>query len=414
MLTILKSKLFFPILIGLLIRIFLMAFSYHPDLAGQSLSSYFWGSKNIVNVYEHLISLPSEHPLVRNFGVNDIFIYPPLTYFTLGTFQKIFSFTGLGNFIETVMSGTNIYKISGLNWYLFILKFPYLIFDFAIAVLLYKYFDKPREKYLAFILWIFNPVNLYATFCMGVFDIIPVFFTVLSAYYIKNQKLALSALSIGFGIAFKMYPIFLLPFVIFKSDKWFERIKLAIISFLPVIITNLPFIFSSAYRFMVFSPKSQKMLYMQWMLSGAEGIFPFLLILTILYLLSQNKLFKPKFYISYFLSVFLLLFSVTHFHPQWFIWISPFFIIELINYQLKEAWIYLCLLLIYIFIIFTFENSLSIGLFAPLNPALASFVGTQSILTKLTDINVLKSYFRSVFAGISIYITYTHLKNNAK
>lgn len=390
-----------------------MAFTYHPDLAGQSLSSYFWGSKNIFNVYEHLLSLPSEHPLVRNFGVNDIFIYPPLTYFTLGTFQKFFSFTGLGNFIETVMSGTNIYKIAGLSWYLFILKFPYLIFDFAIAVLLYKYFDKPQQKYWAFILWIFNPVNLYATFCMGVFDIIPVYFTVLSAYYIKKQKLLLSALSIGFGIAFKMYPIFLLPFVIFKSNNLFKRVKLAIISFLPVIITNLPFIFSSAYRYMVFSPKSQKMLYMQWMLSGAEGIFPFLLILTILYLLSQNISYRPKFYISYFISVFLLLFSVTHFHPQWFIWITPFLIIELINYHFKEAWIYLGLLLIYIFIVFTFENSLSVGLFAPLNPALASFVGTQSILTKYTDINVLKSYFRSIFAGISVYITYTHLKNNA-
>lgn len=411
--TLFKSKFILPILIGLVIRIFLMAFTYHPDLAGQSMSSYFWGTKNIINVYEHLLSLAPDHPLVRNFGVSDIFIYPPLTYFTLGTFQKLFSFSGLGNFIETIMVGTNIYKIARLNWFLFILKFPYLIFDFAIAFLLYKYFNKPRQKYLAFILWIFNPVNLYVTFCLGVFDIIPVFFTVLSAYFLKKQKLSFSALSIGFGIAFKMYPIFLLPFIIFKSNNWIQRLRLAIISFLPVVVSNLPFIFSSAYRYMVFSPKSQKMLYMQWMLSGAEGIFPFLLILTFLYLLSQNKLYRPKFYISYFFSVFLLLFSVTHFHPQWFLWITPFLIIELINYQFKEAWVYLGLVFIYIFIVFTFENSLSVGLFAPLNPSLASFIGTQSILSKYTDINMIKSYFRSIFAGISGYIMYTHLKNNA-
>jgi len=409
----LKTKYLIPILIGLVIRFFLMSFTYHPDLAGQSLSSYFWGSKNITNVYEHLLSLSPEHPLVRNFGVSDIFIYPPLTYFTLGTFQKIFSFTGLSNFLETVMSGTDIYKIPGLSWYLLVLKFPYLFFDFAVAFILYRYFDSPHQKYLAFILWIFNPVNLYVTFCLGVFDIIPVFFTVLSAYLLKKQKLSLSALSIGFGVAFKMYPLFLLPFIIFKSNNWMQRFKLTIVSFLPIIVTNLPYIFSSAYRYMVFSPKSQKMFYMQWMLSGAEGIFPFLLILTILYLLSQNKSVKPKFYISYFLSVFLLLFSVTHFHPQWFLWITPFLIIELINYQFKEAWIYLGLLFIYVFIVFTFENSLSVGLFAPLNPALATFVGTQAMLTNLTDINVLKSYFRSIFAGISAYITYTHLKNNA-
>ena len=408
-----KSKLLAFLFIGLAIRIFLMAFTYHPDLAGQSLSSYFWGFKNITNVYEHLLSLPPTHPLVKNFGVSDIFIYPPLTYFTLGTFEKIFAFTGLQHFLETVMSGTNIYKIPGLSWYLFILKFPYLIFDLAVAYLLYKYFDTSRLKSLAFILWIFNPVTLYATFCMGVFDIIPVFFTVLSAYYLKKQKLSSSALSMGFGVAFKMYPIFLLPFIVFKSDKWLQRLKIAIISLLPIILTNLPYIYSSAYRYMVFGVKSQKMLYMQWMLSGSEGLFPFLLILTILYLLSQNKQLRPKFYISYFLAVFLLLFSVTHFHPQWFIWVTPFLIIELLNYRFKEAWAYLSLIFIYIFIIFTFENSLSVGLFAPLNPLLATFQGTQSILIKATDINQLKSYFRSIFAGISAYLVFTHLKKNS-
>jgi len=390
-----------------------MAFTYHPDLAGQSLSSYFWGFKNITNVYEHLLSLSPAHPLVKNFGVSDIFIYPPLTYFTLGTFQKIFAFTGLEHFLETVMSGSDIYKIPGLSWYLFILKFPYLIFDLAVAWLLYKYFDTPRLKYWAFLLWIFNPVTLYATFCMGVFDIIPVFFTVLSAYYLKNHKLSLSVLSMGFGVAFKMYPIFLLPFIIFKSNNWRQRFKLSVLSLLPIILTNLPYIYSSAYRFMVFSPKSQKMLFMEWMLSGAEGLFPFLLILTILYLFSQNKFLRPKFYSSYFLAVFLLLFSVTHFHPQWFIWLTPFLIIELLNYKFKEAWLYLGLLFIYLFIVFTFENSLSIGLFAPLNPLLANFQGSQSILTKITDINQLKSYARSVFAGISAYLVFTHLQKSS-
>jgi len=406
------KKFLIPLLIAIIIRLFLMAFTYHPDLAGQNLSAYFWGFKNVTNVYEHIQSLPSTDPLVKNIGVNDIFIYPPLTYFTLGTFQKIFAFTGLGNFLETIMSGANINKITGLSFYLFIIKLPYLFFDLAVAYFLYKYFNDPRQKYLAFIFWLFNPVTLYATFCMGVFDIIPVFFTVLAAYFLKKQKLSLSVLAVGFGIAFKMYPIFLLPFIIFKSDKWLQRIKLSIIGFLPIIITNLPFIFSSAYRSMVFSSKNSKMLYMQFMLSGAEGLFPFLLILVFIYLLSQNKSLRPKFYISYFFICFLLLFSVTHFHPQWFIWLSPFLIIEIINYKFKEAWAYIALMLIYIFIIFTFENSLSVGLFAPLNPDLASFVGTQAIITKATDINQLKSYFRSIFAGISAYLAFTHLKKS--
>lgn len=406
-----RPKLIILVSLAILIRLFLMFSCYHPDLSGQSLSAYFWGSKNITNVYDHLLSLPPSHPLVRNFGVSDIFIYPPLTYFTLGTFQKIFAFTGLQNFLETVMSGANIYQIPNLGFYLFILKLPYLFIDFGVALLLYRYFSTPKAKNIALILWLFNPLTLYSTFAMGVFDIIPVFFTLLTLYLVKKKKYSLSALSLGFGIAFKMYPVFLLPFIVFKSGPTLlKRLKTIVIAFLPVILTNLPYIFSSAYRFMVFSPKSQKMLYMQWMLSGAEGIYPFILILFILYLISQSHKFKVPHFSSYFFIFFLLLFSVTHYHPQWFIWISPFVIIELINFKFKESWLYLCLFLIYVFIVFTFENSLSVGLFAPLNPALAQFSGTAKLIASYLDINQIKSMARSVFAAISLYLSITHLK----
>ncbi|MFA6518427.1 MAG: glycosyltransferase 87 family protein [Candidatus Shapirobacteria bacterium] len=404
-----KPWLIFLITIALFLRFFLMAFCYHPDLAGQSLSTYFWGFKNVTNVYDHLLSLPPTHPLVKNFGISDIFIYPPLTYFTLGTFEKVFGFTGLGQFLETLMSGANVYQISNLNLYLFLLKLPYLFFDLAVVYLLYRYFDQPQNKRLSALLWLFNPVTLYATFAMGVFDIIPVFFTVLSLYLLKNKHLLWASLSIGFGIAFKMYPIFLLPFLIAPAKNLSTKIKIIVVGFLPLILTNLPYIFSSAYRYMVFSPKSQKMLFMQWPLSGSEGIFPFIFILTFLYLLASSlKSFRPI--KAYYLAFFLILFSVTHYHPQWFIWGAPFLIIEFISHRLRHPWLYLGLFLIYVFIVFTFENSLSIGLFAPLNPSLAQFVGTANLLSQKINLDQTKSLFRSVFAGISLYLTYVNLK----
>lgn len=409
-----KKKLIFIVLIAIAIRILLMFTTYHPDIAGQSLSAYFWGFKNIVNPYEHLLSLPATHPLVKNFGVLDIFIYPPLTYFTLGTFQKIFAFSGLQHFLETVMSGFNIYKISNLGYYLFLLKLPYLFVDLAVAYILFLYFKETKYKHLAPIIWLFNPVTLYTTFCMGVFDIIPVFFTVLALYYVKKNRLNASALAIGFGTAFKMYPIFLLPFIILKaSQKFWPRVKILLIGLLPVIITNFPYLTSQAYRFMVFSPKSQKMLYMQWKLSGAEGLYPFLVFSILLFLQSQNLKIKTRFFNSYFFIFFLLLFSVTHYHPQWFVWITPFLIIEMINFKFKDLWLYTSLVLCYIFIVFTFENSLNVGLFAPINPILAQFTGTANFIASKTDINNLKSMVRSIFAGISIYFALTHI-NNAK
>lgn len=412
------SKKVFILIISLaiIVRLFLMSFTYHPDLSGQVLSSYFFASKNVFNIYDYLLNLTSDHPLVKNFGVGDIFIYPPLTYFTLGIFQKILSIFNIYPFIESVMNGISIYSIPNLSLNLLILKLPYLFLDILVAYFLTKLFDKLEQKRLIFILWIFNPVTLYATFCMGVFDIIPVFFTVLSLFFIKNKKFLLSALMLGFGVAYKMYPIYLLPILSLGTSKNFkEFIKTNLAGILPLIVTNIPFISSSAYRYMVFSPKSQKMLFMEWMLSGSEGIYPFIFLFTILLIFtSQNK---SKFiHISnqLYLSFFLILLSVTHFHPQWFLWITPFILIDLVMNKFKNGWSYLILFIIYIFIIFTFENSLSIGLFAVINNNLNNFVGISSIISKFTDIYLLKSLARSVFAGISLYLSYDLLVKNSK
>ena len=396
------------IVLALALRFALMPFTFHPDLAGQAMSVSFFAQKNIVNIYEHLLSLPPTHPLVRNFGVSDIFIYPPLTYFTLGFFQKIFLPFGIGQFVSELMSGLPIYKISNFSLYLLLLKLPYLFFDLGTAYLLYKI----SKSKTTIVLWLFNPITLYATYCMGVFDIIPVFFTVLSVYFLKQKKSLYAALALGFGVAYKTYPIFLLPFIIFSQKKLVDKIKVVFFGLIPFLATNLPYFFSSAYRYMVFSPKSQKMLYMQFPVSGAEGIYPFIFIFVLLVLICIQK--NPKYHNlwKYYLSFFLLLFSVTHYHPQWMLWISPFILIHLITSKYKYFWHYLVLFGIYLFIVFTFENSLSIGLFAPLNPALANYPGIVKIISSKFDIFTIKSIVRSIFAGISTYLIFRLLKSS--
>lgn len=243
---------------------------------------------------------------------------------------------------------------------------------------------------------------------MGVFDIIPVLFTVLSLIFIKNKKYCLSAIMLGIGAAYKMYPLYLLPILSFATSKNFKDfIKINFTGIIPLILTNIPFITSSAYRYMVFSPKSQKMLFMEWMMTNAEGIYPFILLTTLLIIFaSQKKDLFVKIPAQFYLIFFLILFSVTHYHPQWFIWVMPFILIDLVAQNFKNFWIYLSLFAIYLFIVFTFENSLSVGLFAIINPQLNNFVGTSNIISKFTDISTLKSIFRSVFAGISLYLSH--------
>jgi len=56
-----KSKNIFILLIilGLVVRLFLMVTTYHSDLAGQILSTYFFAYKNVTNIYDFLAGLPA-------------------------------------------------------------------------------------------------------------------------------------------------------------------------------------------------------------------------------------------------------------------------------------------------------------------------------------------------------------------
>ncbi|KKR71597.1 MAG: hypothetical protein UU16_C0058G0004 [Candidatus Woesebacteria bacterium GW2011_GWA2_40_7] len=114
-----------------------------------------------------------------------------------------------------------------LNFLLLVLKLPYLPFDLGVAALLYKFFKDPKNKFLAFTIWMFNPINLYATYMMGQFDVIPTFLAILTLYFaVKREKYFIAALFLGLGASFKIFPfLFLVPLALMKS-KWLDRIKI--------------------------------------------------------------------------------------------------------------------------------------------------------------------------------------------
>jgi len=407
----LSKKLILLLILAVAMRLFIAGSTFQADIVGQSLSSYFFGYQNVTNIYDHLANLPATHPLVQHFKVEDIFIYPPLTYFTLGTFLKGASLIIPETFFTDLMNGGSIFQ-PNLSLYLIVLKLPYLFIDIAMAFVLTSLFDKEKQKKWAFLLWLFNPVTFYATFSMGVFDIIPAIFTVLSLVFAKKNKLGWAAVMIGIGTAYKQYPIFLLPFVVLAAKGFWNRAKVLILGLLPYIISIAPFITSPAFRHMVFSAQSQKMFYMQWMLSGGEGLYPYILgfVLLVFHALRNKNLIQKIW--KYYLGYFLILFSVTHFHPQWFLWVSPFIIIELIANNWRNLWLDLILLGCYLIIILTFDNSLSVGLFAVLNQDLNNFPGIDKLIAAKTNIFFFKSAIRSLFAATSVYLIYDLLSSN--
>lgn len=152
---------------------------------------------------------------------------------------------------------------------------------------------------------------------------------------------------------------------------------------------------------------------MVWLVSGAEGLYPYILGFVLLCLFVSRAANPARNFYQYFLAFFLLLFGVTNYHPQWFIWITPFLVIEIVINKFRNFWLILSLYLCYLFIVLTFENSLSVGLFAPVNHSLANFPGLAKILAAKTDLNFLRGAVRSLFAGISLYLVYDLFKEKS-
>src|SRR3972149_892639 len=199
-----KSGLFLPLIIGVFIRLILMPTTYHVDLLGHSFTAYFFAYESKLNPYEALAELPPNHPLVKNYGIADIFIYPPITYFTLGIFRILIKPFVDPNFFPFLMANpSSIHSRPDLFLNLFLFKLPYLFIDTAIGFLLAGLFDDRKKKNVAFWLWMLNPVTLYATFMIGQVDIMAVFFTVLALHFFKQNKFNWMLISLGIGGAYK-------------------------------------------------------------------------------------------------------------------------------------------------------------------------------------------------------------------
>jgi hypothetical protein len=393
------------LLVGIVIRLVLMPITLHPDLWGQSIASYFFSHKGVINVYEHIRNLSQEHPLVRNFSIEYLFIYPPLTYFTQGFLNLLARpFLNPQFFPSLMQAPGEILQFAGVRTQIFLLKVPYLFVDILTAFVLANLFSQHRKKKLAFALWMINPLSLYATFMMGQNDILPVLFSVLSVYFLTQKRYKLSLLSLGIGGSFKLYPLlFIFPVAFSMSSKLVDKVKGCIMGFLPYIATTFPFLPSVAYRQMVLlNPESRKMLFMGWPVTAAEFIYPFVLMLLFIYFHAYYSS-QKKSIIKYFLTILLLIFSVTHYHPQWFLWITPFLIWELVETNFRKLALVLVLLVSWAVTTLFFEPSLSYGLFTPIYPELKEAVGLSEIVSQFTDVFQVKSLVRSVFAGASLY-----------
>jgi hypothetical protein len=177
----------------------------------------------------------------------------------------------------------------------------------------------------------------------------------------------------------------------------------------------LPFLASKGFRATALvAGQTTKSLYAAIPVSGGESVILFLAFLGFFYfafLFSNNTLENlwKKFFV-----LMLLFFVFTHYHPQWFLWLTPFLLIDLVESRLKHWPLAVVALGSWLGQVSFFDPGLSVWLFSPIFPNLYGLSGIWQILGINIDINMARSMLQTIFASTAIYYLYLYFPKKAK
>lgn len=344
------------IIFGVVLRLGLMPFTIHPDLRGHYLGSYFIVAKGqLLGFYDYISRLPRTDPLVRTYGDNFL-VYSPLTYlFHAAYLQLIAPVFPWKLYMQLVLDMGQAVKDPGIYRLVFLLKLPYLFVDLGCLWLILKLVP-PGKKVLGTFLWALNLPIIYSAFLMGQFDILMVAFLLLALYCLHKGHSAWSAVCLALAASFKPFPLFLLPFL---PGSKLKNLGIGGLTFLIVIAPYLP---SHAFRqYGLVAEQSDKMWYAKIMVTGSQGLPIFVVgLVFLLWLNYYHREIMPDW--AWLSTPLLIFYATTHYHPQWFAWLSPFLLLFLVRLR-HTLPLVVALLLLQLVVILSFENSLNFGLF---------------------------------------------------
>lgn len=409
------SKVF---LLGLLIRLLVMPLTGHWDIRGINFAVYNLPFKGITNVYEVAATGPVDYAVNVNFG-RDYFIYPPLTYFTLGTFMTILKplyggefvnwIEGYGNNLLSVITHPHVWR------YLFLMKIPYLFFDILLLMFLLKFFSSNKERDLALKYWWLNPIVIYLPYIWGQFDIIPTAIMLAGVYFGTKGHSYKSALLFGLAASFKSYPLILLPFlsVVLGKNIW-HMIKLFFVGLTPFLVSTFPFWSHEFFRKTVlFSWQSQKMLDFLWAIGGDDGIYPFiigyaLILMWTIYGLRGQK----SALITPIVMTLTWYYATTNFHQQWFIWVLPYLVILAVK-DIKLRLLGLGVVGLFFLRLIEIQANVTNELFIWLAPAFDDLPKSRYLVGLAYDIHKFRNLVNSFFVAVSLFLSAYLIKKDS-
>jgi len=391
--------------LGLLLRVVLMPIAFHPDL--------FWITYHAQNLALHgeVTKDLSTQPIPHLLYAATIWLFGPMLSPPEVIWPDEWKLMGQEEYQGAFELRTQIASAPRIHLTLFILKLPHLAFDLASAFLLLALLRKrTRGTVIAFAFWMFNPIGLYISYLYGRYDVVAAFFVLLSLYFFKRVRPFSSLAALTVALLSRVIDALLVPFFLIGALGQLKRQKRLLWGFLILGGVALLTLFSGALPRVVSlldRAHGQFLLAAKLPIILHDELVLFVIAYGLLLFSSLEKdLSSYEVLRKYSSMVFLVLFSLAFFNPQYFFALLPLLTLEIAE-QPRLLWFHLVQIAGYAVYLLNWGSQTTWWLFLPLNEAFFSrLTPPEMIIQSYTNYKAVIAIFRSLLTAASLWMAY--------
>ncbi len=400
------SGLWLIFVVGILIRLALMPFTFHSDLYSVYSRSYdavstghwFTFSSQILVQLVHNVWFAMVQPLLPN---------------SSGIWSPTAGVIGVG-----VQPGdlTRFLAYPHLARALFLLKLPYFFADLGTGYVLTR-FVEPRWRRRVLALWLLNPIVIFVSAVFGRHDSLSIFVVMLSALLAIRGRRYLGMVLLGIGAAARFFPAFLAPFYALAFRRSRRELALLIgglvgfwllIEIVVIAATGNSPTLTLLNRY----PHIEYLFAMNIDPGTGDSIFFFPLgyTLVLLWFIERGSG-RSDAYVPIAATILLVMFALTHFNPQYAIWIVPFLVLAIYRDEYSIA-LHAGQILLLVLLTFQWGSAVTWGLFQPMvGNGVNTIPDPMTIVGALMPVNIYNGVVRTLFSTVSLWIGYRIMRS---
>jgi hypothetical protein len=371
---------------------FIAPLTYHND----NKLVLFWASQNEGKVWNIWKWGETNLPPTKQFN------YPPLHFFLAKLQYTVATPLAGPGFTEWLASSdTTDTQNPSLPRYMMAAKFVLILFGLLTGYFIYllsrMHGVSERRSLFAMSLWLFNPITIYSLPMMGQNDVMAIAFF-LGGWLLLQRYPRYSGIIFGLAASIKTYPLLWLAFLlpVFPGLSVQKKIFIFVTSMLVYGLTLTPFLGSPVFRTVVLNSDINDRFLISQIGIGfdqAINVVPLLLGLLFFWIFHKKQIFSFSTQAGIVMTATLLLLGFTHFHPQWYTWVIPFWALWMSQLRTTKQWLWASLLSLgalasWMLAILLFQDKyLTFGMISIFNPSLFNLPVLFEFLT-LRGINV--------------------------